>query len=111
MIDLTKTNSGCVLIDYIEGLSEEKKDLILQAQDWAAGGSGEEAVGPKCVLQHVDWEGYWDGMLMVTHVEVYMAFDTLCSRYGVDEVVPALKAKAAEGRKPSEFVPEKVFFG
>ena len=103
MIDLTKTEAGCVLLDYIEGLSEEARDRILQAQDWAAGGSGEEGVGPRCILQHVNWKEYWDGRAMVVHQDVYQAFDRLCSRYGVEEVVPAIKAKAAEGRRISEF--------
>lgn len=81
---------------YIDGLTDEQKDRIIQAQEWAA--AQNKAFGgrnPRCLVEQA--QGFVGCAVNNTDYFIYgMRFDMACGRFGIKRIVRACKLRAAK---------------
>lgn len=92
---------------YIDGLTEEQKDRVIEAQNWCSN-VGLNEHGERCLVGHV--HNFLADVLMVLAVfDEYWTvgpwFDALVSRYSKDHIVRAIKARAAKSHQISLSAP------
>lgn len=100
-----------MLGNYIDGLTPEQKDRVIEAQEWTNGElldlSGRS--NARCLIGHA--KDMQPGMLCFTTDEEWQAlhgngvgirFDRACGRFGKERVIQAAKKRAA---KPQFILP------
>ena len=80
---------------WIDGLTDEQRDRIVQGQGWCVGDIGN--ADTTCLIGHAAGECLNPYMAFTPPVGVMIAcrFDILCDRFGLDRVVRACKMRAA----------------
>lgn len=86
---------------YIDGLTEEQKDKVIQAQEWRTGSMG-VAQGPRCLMGHA--KGIYEDVQgdPFYGIRLGVTFDSACRRFGQQRIVRACKLRAS---KPQFILP------
>lgn len=78
---------------WITSLSDEERDRIVEAQEWAYINTAE--IGPRnCVVGHALNIGYELASAPIAALPASRTFDHLCSRFGLPRIVRAVKKRA-----------------
>ena len=89
---------------YIDALSDEQRDRIIEAREMIIGDYGDEDGdgGPGCLVGTA--EGAEDQPVAdaLGYFRVEFAFDDLADRFGKDRIVRLCKARAAKNNAPAE---------
>ena len=85
---------------WIDALTDEERDRIIEAQNWE---SGNPCYGNNCLVGHAKECATTPEMIRALDIGYFdspmLRFDLLVGRFGLDRVVRAIKARAAKGNR------------
>lgn len=78
---------------WIDSLTDEERDRIVEAQGWGFGWFGGCYGDRRCLVEQVD-PGVSYRPITESEWAVVTRFDVLCDRFGLDRIVRAVKLRA-----------------